>query len=448
MKKLLSLLVIVALCMFPSGCKAENQSASNTSTGENTASAGASLSGKVGGELTISCYDTAAYKSFLEEAAGLFEEKYPGTEVNVETFSKIPETKSSDEGGQKKSAVQMQDDPQGRADYISKVNTSLMSGEGADILAMDVLPIQKYAESGRLENLAEYMEADPDFNREDYRDNILDAVEYKGGTWFLPTDYTFDYYAYDSTLLKGKQTASFGTGSAFTAEQLIELAASSFDGKTMLFNSPDYTKSRSAGMFGRLLNESYPMFVDLENKKANFSDGSFAKLLDTVKEYAKLGYVPQGVTGQQDAGRIMQQGAAQPTDRYFFKPKSNFSLLQQFNRGSGRKMMMMTPDSVAGIEDDDQIAGIQADKDGKVPFTFEQAYGINANSKNKETAWAFLKFLLGEDMQVSTKLSSSSLPVNNAARAKKAELLLSGAFMGQQGKCRITIDALQEGNKR
>lgn len=402
--------------------------------GAGVSDAAAVLSGEIGGEITVSTYDTMRYKAFLEDAARLFEQKYPGTKVNVETFSAMPEVKTSEQGGNRITAVQMEDDPQGRQDYINKVSTALMSGKGADVLAMDVLPIHKYVEGGQLENLAAYMEADPAFNRADYRQNILDAVQYRDGTWFIPMNYTFDYYAYDSTLLSGEAASGFGTGSAFSAEQLIGIAEGAFDGGAKLFNSPDYLKGPGGGMWNSLLKENYASFVDLENKAANFEDGSFAALLESVRQYSEKGYVPMGTTGREDAGAMMHKAGEQPTERFFYKPKNVFSLIGQFTRGSGLRINIMTSGGVVGIEDDDEIAGIAAGADGSVPFTYDQAYGINANSENKQTAWAFLKFLLSEKMQLNTNLMPTALPLLNSARAQRAEQVLSGALMGRQGQ--------------
>lgn len=70
------------------------------------------------------------------------------------------------------------------------------------------------------------------------------------------------------------------------------------------------------------------------------------------------------------------------------------------SKGLGLKTRIVAAGGFSGeVEDDDQIAGIQADNNGNVPFSFQQAYGINANSDNKATAWAFLKFLLSDEMQ-------------------------------------------------
>jgi ABC-type glycerol-3-phosphate transport system substrate-binding protein len=43
------------------------------------------ISGNIGGDITVSAYDTMMSKAFLEDAARLFMEKYPGTTVIIET---------------------------------------------------------------------------------------------------------------------------------------------------------------------------------------------------------------------------------------------------------------------------------------------------------------------------------------------------------------------------
>lgn len=439
----LSLLLILTLSACGGSGGASPAAGADGSSGESAPAeenaSTLSLTGEIGGEITVSTYDTMQYKAFLEDAARLFEEQYPGTTVNVETFSAMPEVKTSDQGDKKMVAVTMEDDPQGRQDYINKVNTSLMSGEGADVLAMDVLPVHKYVDGGQLENLAAYMEADPEFNRADYRENILDAARYKDGTWFMPMDYTFQYYAYDSTLLTGEAADRFGTDSAFTAEELVSLAEPAFDGGAKLFNAPDYMKG-SGGMWDSLLQENYGTFVDVENKTAHFDDGAFEALLESVKQYSEQGYITKGVTGQADTGTIMRMAGEAPTERFFFKLKNVFSLINQFTRNSGVRMNLMMAGGAVGIEEDDEIAGIAAGANGSVPFTYEQAYGINANSGNKETAWAFIKFLLSEEMQLNTNLSPTALPILNSAREKKAKTVLGGAFMDRQGQ---SLDAAQ-----
>jgi ABC-type glycerol-3-phosphate transport system substrate-binding protein len=189
-----------------------------------------------------------------------------------------------------------------------------------------------------------------------------------------------------------------------------------------------------SGLFARMLREYYSSLVDMEKREAHFADGDFARMLDTLKEYEQMGYVSEGVTAKMDPERLMtgSDGPPQPTERFFFKPKNNAALQQEFTRNLGRRMnfMMMSVGSAMGIEDDDLIAGIAADAQGQIPFTFQHGYALNSAGKNQQTAWAFIKFLLSEEMQLSTALNPFYLPLHNEAREQKIELVMSGAFYG------------------
>jgi multiple sugar transport system substrate-binding protein len=369
------------------------------------------------------------YRDFLEQAAALFQEKYPGTSVEIQTFSAMPDIKTTEGGDTRMTLIQEQDDPRDRSAYINRVNTALMSGEGADIYAMDILPLHTFVEQGQLENLEPYMAGDPAWVSAGYRANILEAAKYRGGLWFLPLDYRFDYYAYDAALLA--PDAEFGPGKSFTAGTLMDMAKPRFNGSAKLFNVYDYVPGPSGGMFKQLLDEQYRSLVDLENRRGNFNDGAFAGLLESVREYAGAGYIHQSAAGRADPEDMLRMARGQETGRYFFKLNNNLSLINQYTRDSGRRIMIRTTGSSAGIEDDDAVAGIKADRDGKIPFSFTQAYGMNAASGNKRTAWEFLKFLLSDEIQTSTALSPLGLPLNNRARAEKGELIISGAFMGR-----------------
>ena len=441
MKKFLVLLLTLSLIFSLAACGGSGKGGADNggAGGGANGSPEAAVAGEITGEITVSAFETMTQRAFLEEAARLFEEKYPGTKVNVETFSAMPEISTAQQGNMSMQRVQMQDDPTARADYVSKVNTSLMSGTGADILAADVLPLYKYADSGQLVELNALIAADTDFDRAAYRGNILDSLTYKGGLWYMPLDYSFEYFAYDSTLLNSR-VAKFGTGSAFNTRDLVEIAEPVYDGNSKIFNMASYSRGGGgggmgmiSGLYARMLREQYSSLVDIEKREAHFTE-DFAQLLNTLKEYEQMGYVNAGLSAQSDPGRLMigSDGPPQPTERFYFKSKNNMTLDQQFSRNSGRRMnmRMFAVGTALGIEDDDEIAGAQADARGLTPFTFQYGYALNSASKNQATAWAFLKFLLSEEMQLSSTMHASTLPLHNEARAQKAELVMSGAFMG------------------
>jgi multiple sugar transport system substrate-binding protein len=393
------------------------------------------FTGELSGEITVSAYDAMTYRSFLEDAARSFQALHPGATITVETFSAMPEIRRSGDGDKQMVLVQSRDDPQGRADYVSRVNAGLMSGKGADLYAMDVLPLHKFVEAGQLENLEAYMNGDPGFNKTDYRENILEALRLRGGIWFLPTNYGFNYFGYDSALVPKTAASKFGTGTSWNSGELLAMGEQYYgggaDGSAKIFNLPDY--SPTGGFARQVLYENIHAYVDLENKKADFVNGGFAGLLESVRRAGEAGYVPQGVAGQEspEGRRLLLRAEAEETGRAFFKLRNNFSLASHFSQGTG--ISIMTEGGGELGDSAEGIAGIAADADGRVPFECGQGYGISSGSRNKALAWAFVKFLLTEEMQLSTGITTvSALPLNNKARAQKAEQIFSGAFMGRE----------------
>jgi ABC-type glycerol-3-phosphate transport system substrate-binding protein len=194
-----------------------------------------------------------------------------------------------------------------------------------------------------------------------------------------------------------------------------------YDGSYKLFNSTGTVN----GMFNQLLSENIRSFINLDTGRANFLDGKFTAMLNAVRNNADQGYIPQGITGgQQNAEQLMRNTIAEPTDRYYFKLNVNPSLLTQFTRSLGLMMRMMNAANSPAVDTDDEIAGIQANADGSVPFTYSQGFSINSQSKNKAAAWAFIKYLLSKEMQLSTNLIDLDFRMNNEARAERAALSL------------------------
>ena len=385
---------------------------------------------KIEGEITVSAYDSMVYRSFLEEIAREFEIMYPGTKVNIETFSAIPDVRTGSDGNFMLQSVQIQDDPQSRIDYISRVNTSIMSGTGADLYAMDILPLHKLVNSNVLENLDSYMTLDPDFNKNDYRQNIMEAARYKNGTWFIPLEYNFNYYVYDSTLISSDISGNFGVTKSYSGDDLIKMGMSLYDGTHRLFNLTDYSRGRG-GMFNMLLNQNIQSFVNLDTGRSNFLDGRFSSLLKSVRSYGEKGLLPRGVTGQQ-AGTIRQQISEVPADRFYFKHHNSMNLMSGFTREMGIFMRVSVAGSASGVDSNDEIAGIEANADGTVPFRYSKGFSINSHSKNKLAAWTFIKFLLSKDIQVSANTMTFDFPVNNAARTERSEFLFSNLLRGAE----------------
>jgi len=382
---------------------------------------------EVTGTITVSAFEAATYSAFLEEAARAFEEKYPGTTVNVEIFSAMPEVRTQQmEGGRVMSVMRMEDDSAARNDYIQAVNTELMSGRGPDVLAMDVLPLHSYIERGVLTDISPFMEGDSNFNRLNFRGNILDAAKIDKGLYMLPVDFMFNFYTYDSYLLP--DISGRFTNIRISAEDLMEIGKDVFEevnsrqeAHTYMFNLSGGRQSPS--MFQTLFAQNFSDFVNIGERSANFNDGTFAELLNSIRDYVEAGYLRAGA---EDFAQIAQGGPPSPEmlerlreERFFFKPKPVLSLTSHFYQNPNLFIMRGV---ALGNEADDEIAGITSNRRGETPFTYTQAYAINANSDNQATAWAFISFLASYEMQ--TSMSLRGLPIHNDAFEQRLEMEL------------------------
>jgi multiple sugar transport system substrate-binding protein len=258
------------------------------------------------------------------------------------------------------------------------------------------------------------MESDPEFNAADYIENILNAARYDGSQYIFPTAYTFNYYAYDSSLIDEATRAKIDSGGPYALRELIELAAESFtpDGETKLLSATKFV------LFDHLLNENYNKFIDSEEKTANFTNGEFEAMLELIEEYAQKGYLTDNIQrGETVSMEDMREARAA---NHYIKTQQSPMLLQFFNKNSNFRIQMGTSSN----SENDVLAGVAADGNGEAPFAYSNAYAINSNSQNKDLAWEFIKFLSGPE--TADSLEIRGIPLNVEASALKAEKMITG----------------------
>lgn len=446
MKRLLAVVLSAVLTLSLMSCKdengtlnkdkdsvLENQSADNTSPVD--------FNAPIEGEITVAAYETFMYKEFLETSAKLFEEKYPGTKIYVESVSNMPEEKTMETEEGSISIISLEKDEGATEDYINKTNTALMSGGGADILAMDILPYYKLAENGSLENIDNYMKYDPDFNMNDYQQNIFDALKYKNGLYMMPINYYFEYFAYDNTLLSDEAKALLSKKKGFTIQELFQIAEKDFaenegNDNISMIGLTDYS------LFDLLFKSNYKSFVDVAEKKANFTDGRFEELLEAIKEYKEKGYIEadRQINSIDDVN--LEDFSAARNQRRVYKAKHSFELLMNEITENDQVFRMSASD--LGIEEDDVSLGYLTGDNGEYCFNYNLAFGINSNSQNKALAWAFIKFLSGPETSSASMLSASSINVNKNAFLESSKLTLQGMLFQMTGEEGFSEDAAGE----
>jgi len=428
MKKLLALSMTVMM-LLAAGCQPAGNAQNGNAPG-NTPMPVSLGEGSPTGEITVSAYDYMQYGQFLESAARKFEAQHEGTKINVNVFSSMPEIKTvQSDGGMSVAMIENTNNPDAINDYIRALNTELMSGGGADVLAMDVIPYYKYAEAGQLVDMSAFMEQDAAFNRADYYEGVLDAVRYKGGQYIMPVDMMYQYLTYNKELLSEAQIAEIQSKSGLTYADMLSIAGAQFAAKedvSLLSENKEELLMNLIAMRGT-------EFLNLEDKTCNFTSGAFEQLLHDVAQYEKDGFLPPmiGLDMEEMLGGVITGGAMSimmggSTESYFAS-NSGRSLMNHFNTNADGRQMVMR---IGGPSTENhEIAGLLLNDGGAAEVMFSGAYGINANTENPELAWEFIKFLMSEEIQLSMMMGG--IPVHKAAAEESVKQQIANQmFMG------------------
>ena len=447
MKKLLALL-LPAIILLSACTPGVSDDTVGTRNGAESGDLGLLLEGEIAGEITVSAFESIRYESFLNEAAEKFETLYPGTSINVVTFMAGPEVQTMEQDGQRVAMYFSERNVQDENDYIFRTGNEIMSGQGADIFAMDILPFDRYARSGYLEDLSGYLEADSGFNRDDYMANVLDAVRLDGRQYILPIGFSFDVITYNDELVDGNEI--FGAGDPMSLEKLLSVGAE-YLGRNQSETSDTPVALIYSGrrqLFSNIFQADYGSFVDAAARRADFDSQKFADVLNLVQSLETDGLIHEGVFalaaarpggrgasvsgGGQSGERIMvppspDEIAELMNVQSLFGTRQGNMLLQLLDTESQMQQQYFSPGTTLG--ENNSIGTILANAEGDVEARITQSFAMNANSENKRLAWEFLKFLLSDEMQSST--SNMSIPANRNAMAEKARYEVASGVFGQ-----------------
>ncbi|MFD3260232.1 ABC transporter substrate-binding protein [Paenibacillus lentus] len=293
-----------------------------------------------------------------------YEEQHPDVDIQIKEYS---QGEGSDQEGDLEK-------------YVKTTNTELLSGKGADLIALDVsgLSVEKYVDKQALVNLSELMKQDPAFDSNSYEMNILDGAKMRGGLYSLPLRFFLDSLMGDKKAIEQsgvKFDDSTWTWGEFT-EVGKRLAASGGHTYSMGNTPPEL-------MLNILFIDNYNRIVHEEKRPASFDTNAFVELMEQVKKM----YEDKVVTDAEvNAGD------------YFFAPSLILSPEDYF---VGPAMFY----EQGKIYRKPLAAGQQAG----VTFLTHKKLGLNRNSNVQAEAWDFLKFLLSEEIQTMPGLQGFSV---------------------------------------
>lgn len=248
--------------------------------------------------------------------------------------------------------------------------TELGASKGYDIYLLRETQWQQLRDADVFEDLLPWMNADSSAPLDVMRPGIRQALTKNGSLYRLPVDYTISTYAVDPNRLE-----------AFTPEAVLAACTSSdVPLYPFIANSGGEDGFTYAPAMAALCALDY---VDIETASCSFDSDSFKAQLQLLKLQEAAKAEPYPCNGLLYLDVITNvETIAYDAERYLLPPMEQYV-----------------------------FCGYPSDHANGSVLHFSELFAINANSKQKSGAWAFLSYLLTQPCQESMQLR---LPVNDS----------------------------------
>jgi multiple sugar transport system substrate-binding protein len=331
----------------------------------------------------------------LNQVISAFQKANPDYKINLKVYNTQAVGMQAFVGpGMKMVTKQGGAGSQDLSSYIQALNTDLMSGNGADIIVLDDLPWYKYVDKGLLADIGQLM-SDKQFDTSPYYTNIFDGCKTGGKLYGIPASFTY-------TLLAGK--AAYMPDSATPTLPEFMAKAKALPQGVSPFGNQDASQ-----IFEQYIQYCYPQLVDTVNHKAHFDTPEFIQAMKDFK----------GLIGENTSSNTNQDAKAEQLNgnvAYNAVTMSNPIDLSMQRAILGSDMKTANLPTLAGSDTN--------------LFSASLMLGINANSKNQDTAWEFIKTMLGEDVQGNQTEPNEGYPVLKSASQKKIDDMKTGSKLG------------------
>ncbi|WP_181909477.1 ABC transporter substrate-binding protein [Paenibacillus taihuensis] len=164
-----------------------------------------------------------------------------------------------------------------REKFLTTTNTAILADKGPDLVELDILPLEAYADRHLLVDLQDMISGDASFRSQDYFTNILDNARMNNGLWGIPLYFYLDGLLGNAEVI-GKTGISINdsewTWDDFidTAEQLQQKG----EYKTALISEPSI-------LLSEMVADNFTQLVKEESGERKFDSDSFVDLMHQVK---------------------------------------------------------------------------------------------------------------------------------------------------------------------
>ena len=257
-------------------------------------------------------------------------------------------------------------------DYMAgytRLNNDILAGKIPDMMVINQeMPVESYISKGLFTDINELLEKDPELNREDYFENVLEAYSRDGELYFIVPSFHIN------TVLVKKSDVGDMTG--WTMQEAMNILKSKPEG-TCLFS---FDENRYGTGYS-LINNNLAQYVDLKEGICNFNTQSFKDVLTFVAsmpEEANLNYDDPELWNKYDTQYRDGTTLASSQGLYGFD-----SLVYTQHGAFGEPVVY--------------IGYPTEDRNGSTIYADTQ-YAITSKA-DKEGAWSFLRYYLTPEYQ-------------------------------------------------
>ncbi|MBD0379953.1 ABC transporter substrate-binding protein [Paenibacillus sedimenti] len=324
--------------------------------------------------------------AFLQEAERLFEEANPDIDIDIRAYIATPASENKQmnikrPGGDKTNEADLEK-------YRTGVNAELMSGKGADLIALESLPYDKYADKKLLSNLDDLIKKDSGFQTSGYYTGVFDAVKIGGKTYALPVHFKTNITLGNAPLLTEKGIKI--DDSKWTWKEMLDIGRQAVQAGGSA--TAVWTGKPKTDLISDIVQSQYSQYV--AGKKATFDTKEFTDLLEQIGD-------------MYDKGLILEQADMSDAGKNVFNTMSMQTPME----------MLFMPQMMYGGKGKVYSTPSDGGSSGGISFSSDLMFGINEKSKNKTEAWKFLSFILSENVQ--SKPAMQGFAVHKASLEKQ-----------------------------
>lgn len=251
-----------------------------------------------------------------------------------------------------------------------ELNMVLLKKEGPDLLEMNRASRDVLANKGVLEDMSPYLSDSTAVRKEDLLPSVLRTCYYQGELLFIIPDFAIHVLA--------AAEEGVGRNYGWSPEDVLDFAERNPDIPVL-----DSTSYNRWFLLADLLRADMDSYIEWEERKCYFDSDRFISLLERVNKLKVDEFAPT---------RHDVDGIALTRERFLNK----------------EYLLMNTPLSrmedyvymKEALEGNGSIIGYPVqDRSPHFLMNCEYIFGMNSASKNKESAWLFLEYLLSKEYQ-------------------------------------------------